>query len=140
MKTRFLFFWLKLLRNCAEYIAYNGKSIGEVRAFEEPKVQERQNVADAFFGLLNYKNNQYEKAAADKYYKKFNWKLSPAFCQYYVIGSAYFFLILFLGVSFKLMTSWFALSSFSLVLFNIDFVSLSSVFKSIMVLLLEFFS
>jgi hypothetical protein len=29
-------------------LAYNGKSIGEVRAFEELKVQERLNLADAF--------------------------------------------------------------------------------------------
>jgi len=35
------------------FIAANGKSIGEVRAFEEQNVQERPNVADAFFGLLN---------------------------------------------------------------------------------------
>ncbi|QIG88659.1 hypothetical protein G6R40_02795 [Chryseobacterium sp. POL2] len=43
-------------------MSYNGKSIGEVRAFEELKVQERLSVADAFFGLLNYKNNQYGKS------------------------------------------------------------------------------
>ena len=43
-------------------IAYNGKSIGEVREFEGLKVQEFRNEADAFFGLLNYKNNQYGKA------------------------------------------------------------------------------
>ena len=30
-------------------IAYNGKSIGEVRDFEELKVQEFPNVADIFF-------------------------------------------------------------------------------------------
>ena len=89
MKTRFLFYWLKLLRNCAEYIAYNGKSIGEVRAFEEQKVQERPNVADAFFGLLNYKNNQYEKAAAAKYYKKFNFPLTPHFANT-MLGDVFF--------------------------------------------------
>ena len=36
-------------------IAGNGKSIGEVRAFEEPKVQESLHVADAFSMELNYK-------------------------------------------------------------------------------------
>ncbi len=35
-------------------IAYNGKSIGEVRDFEEPKVQEIQNLAKAFSMKLNY--------------------------------------------------------------------------------------
>ncbi|UOE39149.1 hypothetical protein [Chryseobacterium oryzae] len=35
-------------------IADNGKSIGEVRAFGELKVQERPNVADAFSMELNY--------------------------------------------------------------------------------------
>jgi len=34
-------------------IADNGKSIGEVRAFEELKVQERTNVANAFSSTLN---------------------------------------------------------------------------------------
>ena len=50
----------------------------------ERKVQFRLNLADAFFGLLNYKINQYEKAAATKYFKTFNFGLTPAFCQYYV--------------------------------------------------------
>jgi hypothetical protein len=36
-------------------MADNGKSIGEVRAFEELKVQERPNVANAFSMKLNYK-------------------------------------------------------------------------------------
>ena len=71
--------------NRAGSIAYNGKSIGEVREFEGLKVQEFRNEADAFFGLLNYKNNQYGKAAADKYYKYFNLDFNPAFCQYYVL-------------------------------------------------------
>jgi len=35
-------------RTGLENIAYNGKSIGEVRAFEELKVQESRNVADIF--------------------------------------------------------------------------------------------
>ena len=39
-------------------IATNGKSIGEVRDFEEQKVQERPNVANAFSILLTYKNLQ----------------------------------------------------------------------------------
>jgi len=39
-------------------IADNGKSIGEVRAFEELKVQERPNVANAFSILLTYKKMQ----------------------------------------------------------------------------------
>ena len=34
-------------------MSYNGKSIGEVRAFEEQNVQERLNVADAFSDCLN---------------------------------------------------------------------------------------
>ena len=34
-------------------ITANGKSIGEVRAFEELKVQERPNGADAFSDCLN---------------------------------------------------------------------------------------
>ena len=38
-------------------ISYNGKSIGEVRAFEEQNVQERPNGADIFSMKLNYKNN-----------------------------------------------------------------------------------
>ena len=42
-------------------MAYNGKSIGEVRAFEELKVQERPNGADAFSDCLNYEKKQYEK-------------------------------------------------------------------------------
>ena len=62
-------------------MAYNGKSIGEVRAFEEQNVQERPNGADAFFGLLNYKNNQYEKAAAAKKDKIFNNYLTPHFAN-----------------------------------------------------------
>ena len=37
--------------------------------------------ADAFFGLLNYKNNQYGKAAADKFYKYFNLHLTPHFAN-----------------------------------------------------------
>ena len=36
-------------------ITANGKSIGEVRAFEELKVQEIQNGANAFSMKLNYK-------------------------------------------------------------------------------------
>jgi len=36
-------------------LADNGKSIGEVRDFEELKVQERPNEADAFSMELNYK-------------------------------------------------------------------------------------
>jgi len=39
-----------------------GKSIGEVRAFEELKVQERLNVANAFSLLLTYKKMQNLKA------------------------------------------------------------------------------
>jgi hypothetical protein len=39
-------------------IAHNGKSIGEVRAFEELKVQETPNVANAFSILLTYKKMQ----------------------------------------------------------------------------------
>ena len=62
-------------------IADNGKSIGEVRAFEELKVQENPNVADAFFGLLNYKKYQYEKAAAAKNDKIFNYHFPPHFAN-----------------------------------------------------------
>ena len=47
----------------------------------ERKVQFRLNVADAFFGLLNYKNNQYGKAAAAKYFKSFNFPVSPHFAN-----------------------------------------------------------
>ena len=65
-------------------LSANGKSIGEVRAKNEQMFNFRPNGADAFFGLLNYKNNQYEKAAATKYFKTFNFGLTPAFCQYYV--------------------------------------------------------
>jgi len=36
-------------------LSANGKSIGEVRAFEELKVQESSNGADAFSILLTYK-------------------------------------------------------------------------------------
>ena len=43
-------------------IADNGKSIGEVRAELDKKFNSEPSVADAFFGLLNYKNNQYGKA------------------------------------------------------------------------------
>ena len=39
-------------------IADNGKSIGEVRAFEELKVLEKPNVANAFSILLTYKKLQ----------------------------------------------------------------------------------
>ena len=39
-------------------ITANGKSIGEVRDFEELKVQEIQNVANAFSILLTYKKLQ----------------------------------------------------------------------------------
>ena len=38
------------------------KSIGEVRAGLDEKFNSEPSVADAFFGLLNYKNNQYGKA------------------------------------------------------------------------------
>jgi hypothetical protein len=34
-------------------MAHNGKSIGEVRAFEEQNVQERTSGADAFSDCLN---------------------------------------------------------------------------------------
>ncbi|MDM1043187.1 MULTISPECIES: hypothetical protein [Empedobacter] len=43
-------------------MAHNGKSIGEVRAGLDEKFNSEPSVADAFFGLLNYKNNQYGKA------------------------------------------------------------------------------
>ena len=39
-----------------------GKSIGEVRAGLDEKFNSEPSEADAFFGLLNYKNNQYGKA------------------------------------------------------------------------------
>ena len=39
-------------------MAANGKSIGEVRAFEELKVQERPNEANAFSIMLTYKKMQ----------------------------------------------------------------------------------
>jgi len=39
-------------------ITHNGKSIGEVRAFEELEVLEKPNVANAFSILLTYKNLQ----------------------------------------------------------------------------------
>ena len=42
-------------------IAYNGKSIGEVRAKQELKVQFRLREADAFPDKLNYKKRLYEK-------------------------------------------------------------------------------
>ena len=54
MKTRFLFL-TKITKKLRWIDCVQRKSIGEVRAFEELKVQERLNVADAFFGLLNYK-------------------------------------------------------------------------------------
>ena len=47
----------------------------------ERKVQFRLNEADAFFELLNYKNNQYEKAAVAKYFKIFNLRLTPHFAN-----------------------------------------------------------
>jgi len=53
-------------------LSANGKSIGEVRTFEELKVQERPNEADIFFVELNYKKMWNEKIAAAKYYKIFN--------------------------------------------------------------------
>jgi len=40
------------------WITANGKSIGEVRAFEELKVQRNPNVANAFSILLTYKKLQ----------------------------------------------------------------------------------
>jgi len=40
---------------CLGRISANGKSIGEVRAFEELKVQERPNEANIFSMELNYK-------------------------------------------------------------------------------------
>ena len=43
-------------------ITDNGKSIGEVRAFEEQKVQETPNVANAFSMKLNYKKMWNRKA------------------------------------------------------------------------------
>ena len=43
-------------------ISDNGKSIGEVRAGLDEKFNSEPSGADAFFGLLNYKNNQYGKA------------------------------------------------------------------------------
>ena len=62
-------------------MADNGKSIGEVRAGLDEKFNSEPSVADAFFGLLNYKNNQYEKAAAAKYFKIFNLRLTPHFAN-----------------------------------------------------------
>ena len=49
-------------------ITANGKSIGEVRVFEELKVQEIQNVANAFSILLTYKKLQNWKAWADYFF------------------------------------------------------------------------
>ncbi|WP_159447659.1 hypothetical protein [Soonwooa buanensis] len=42
-----------LLAGICNALAANGKSIGEVRAFEELKVQERPSGADAFSDCLN---------------------------------------------------------------------------------------
>lgn len=42
-------------------MSHNGKSIGEVRAFEELKVQRNLNVANAFSILLTYKKSRIEK-------------------------------------------------------------------------------
>lgn len=44
-----------LVHCCLFKVAYNGKSIGEVRDFEELNVQEFTNVANAFSMKLNYK-------------------------------------------------------------------------------------
>jgi len=46
------------MNKVVQSITANGKSIGEVRAFEELKVQERPNVANAFSILLTYKKLQ----------------------------------------------------------------------------------
>ena len=76
---------MKIKERCIQtrtlYIAHNGKRLCEVREFEGLKVQEFRNEADAFFGLLNYKNNQYEKAAAAKYLKSFNLRFLPHFAN-----------------------------------------------------------
>jgi len=71
-------------------IATNGKSIGEVRAFEEQKVQETPNVANAFSILLTYKKNAELKSMSGLFFLLFNFALLPAFCQYNVTCSAYF--------------------------------------------------
>ncbi|QIG88529.1 hypothetical protein G6R40_02125 [Chryseobacterium sp. POL2] len=70
-------------------ISANGKSIGEVRAGLDEKFNSEPSVADAFFGLLNYKKNQYGKAAVDKCYKIFNLRLTPHFAN--TMLSAVFF-------------------------------------------------
>jgi hypothetical protein len=52
-----------------------------VLAFEEQNVQGRPKGADAFSRLLNYKKYQYEKAAADKKDKIFNYYFIPHFAN-----------------------------------------------------------
>ena len=47
-----------MIYNLLNMVSANGKSIGEVRDFEEQKVQERPNVANAFSIMLTYKNLQ----------------------------------------------------------------------------------
>ena len=52
---RFLFGWKPRAKRSGPSVADNGKSIGEVRDFEELNVQEFTNVANAFSMKLNYK-------------------------------------------------------------------------------------
>ena len=55
----------------------NGKSIGEVREFEELKVQERPNEADAFSMELSYKKNVELKSSGGKKAEDFQFRAKP---------------------------------------------------------------
>ncbi len=67
--------------HCFDEIADNGKSIGEVRAGLDEKFNSEPSEADAFFGLLNYKNNQYGKAFGGIFLQNFNVYKIPHFAN-----------------------------------------------------------
>jgi len=58
-------------------IAYNGKSIGEVRAFEERKVQESSDVADIFSMKRTYKKLVEWKNSGGESSRIFQFSTSP---------------------------------------------------------------
>ncbi|MGX9987487.1 hypothetical protein [Soonwooa purpurea] len=62
----------------------NGKSIGEVRAFEELKVLGTTKRSECFFNTANLQKIAELKSMSGIIFLLFNFALNPAFCQYNV--------------------------------------------------------
>jgi len=66
---------------CWSIFAANGKSIGEVRAFEELKVLEKPNVANAFSNTANLQKNAELKSIRGLFFLLFNFAFTPHFAN-----------------------------------------------------------